>query len=49
MHGNVYEWVEDCYCPNHEGTPAAVAQALHSADIVPRGVAAFAKLLINPA
>jgi formylglycine-generating enzyme required for sulfatase activity len=44
MDGNVYEWVEDCYYPNHEGTPVAVAQALHSAEITPRGVAAFVKL-----
>jgi formylglycine-generating enzyme required for sulfatase activity len=22
MHGNVWEWVEDCYAPNYEGAPA---------------------------
>jgi hypothetical protein len=49
MDGNVYEWVEDCYWPNHEGTPVAVAQALHIADNVPRDMSEFVKLLIIPA
>jgi formylglycine-generating enzyme required for sulfatase activity len=46
MHGNVWEWVEDCYHPSYEGAPAdgSAAPELEGCDRVFRGGSWVSKL-----